>query len=58
LPWVSEFNELITACGGTSVAGAYMKSKMNMPLSGFGYGCNNADFGKRGYYGSTVNDRI
>ncbi len=56
LPSVSEFNELIAACGGTSVAGAYMKSKMNMSLSGFGYGCRNSSLEQWGLYGSTVND--
>ncbi len=56
LPSVSEWQEVIDAYGGTSMAGEYMKSKMNMSLAGYGYGCSNSQVKVGGVYGSTEND--
>ncbi len=56
LPSVSEWQEVIDAYGGTSMAGEYMKSKMNMSLAGYGYGCSNSQVEVGGVYGSTEND--
>jgi len=56
LPSVSEWQEVIDAYGGTSIAGEYMKSKMNMSLAGYGYGCSNSQVKVGGVYGSTEND--
>ena len=38
------------------MAGEYMKSKMNMSLAGYGYGCSNSQVEVGGVYGSTEND--
>ncbi len=56
LPSVSEWEQLIAACGGTAIAGEYMKTEMNMSLAGFGYGCRNSGVEASGLYGSTEND--
>ncbi|MCM1031871.1 MAG: hypothetical protein NC410_10590 [Oscillibacter sp.] len=56
LPSVSEWQEVIDAYGGAGIAGGYMKTKMNMSLAGFGYGCSNSGVEGSGIYGSTEND--